>query len=407
MVKILSNKTAYLNKVPNSVKLSKNPLDKIDLKLLEGIQEGIPLFIEKDKLISLNDIEFITRNLETLNFFRGCKVGCTHCLKDAKNPKKGFESVLFEDLERFTNGFKLLSERFGFNLLNCTKYLTIIDDANPSDMPIKGLNNHHSVAEGMRLIFEKLAIPTLYVTSGWNKNSKQAQSGALEVNDMILKNKDSAKVEISINPFNRLMEKSREALKNKDRETADFFRNIYISNMVNTISTFLNLFEIDKASIIYRHAGDYEGNELVGEKETAKLYNEIYNSLSKNIGSKVEQLKCLAPEIITRFDKSHLIEPSGRARQYFPFDINMKVQDGLIKESLNWADKSEEEKYSELKYQALKCVDINGKIYTTKPATHTYCINSPIELTIPTNLQLNYIQKDLKTPNIFSDIDVY
>ena len=50
MVKILSNKTAYLNKVPNSVKLSKNPLDKIDLKLLEGIQEGIPLFIEKDKL---------------------------------------------------------------------------------------------------------------------------------------------------------------------------------------------------------------------------------------------------------------------------------------------------------------------------------------------------------------------
>lgn len=81
-------------------------------------------------------------------------------------------------MERFTDGFKSLSQRLGFDVLNGNKYLSIVDDSNPSDFPIEGLSSKHSVVEAMRLIYKKLNIPTLFVTSGWSKASKYAQENA-------------------------------------------------------------------------------------------------------------------------------------------------------------------------------------------------------------------------------------
>ena len=211
-----------------SVKNSTAPLSLLDVDKVEGLQKGIKLFDG----INLKDIAFITKKLETLNFFRGCSVGCTHCLKDAKC-KNSIKSVLFEDIKRFTQGFKELSERFGFNILNGIKYLSITDDANPSDVLIKGLERNHTVAEGIKLISDNLGISSLYVTSGWNKNSIIAQSGAEEIAQMIVKNPSSAKVEISINPFSKIMEISRKALKNNNKEKADYYRKMFIERMAN------------------------------------------------------------------------------------------------------------------------------------------------------------------------------
>ena len=389
-----------LNNIPNSIKNSPYPLTKLNLEKFEGLQNGIPLF----ENVKLKDIAFVTKRFETLDLFRGCNVACMHCLKDAKPIKNG--TILFEDLERFLDGFKIISERFGFNVFQGNKYLNIIDDSNPSDIPIKGKSRDHSVVEAMKLIYEKIKLPTIFVTSGWNKASKYAQSTANELVRMIKRDPDSVvSVEVSINPFSGLMEKSRNALNKSKQSEAEFYKKIYTDRMANTLAVFLELFENGKASIIYRHAPNYKGNELVDEKATRELYQEIYNKLKYMSSSSLENVPQLKPENLTKFDKTHLIESSGRGRQYFPLDMNMKEQSELIDEVLRWNNLSKAEKMKELLDYAIKAVDINGDIYTTFPANHVDYISAPIEITVPTNIRLNYENKP-KLDSIFSDIEV-
>ena len=404
MIKTTGIISKQIKLIPTQIKTAEYPLTKVDLSRFEGIQRDIPLFDGKKK-IALTDIAFITKHLETLNLFRGCRVNCSHCLKDAKPPLKGSETILFEDLERFLNGFKALSERFEFNVLNGTKYLSIVDDSNPSDTPIKGLTRMYSVVDAMNLIYQKLQIPTLFVTSGWNKSSKYAQNNAENLVKMVKNNPETIKdIEISINPFSGIMEKSRESLKNKSPENANFFRNIYTSRMANVLATFIDLFNLEKATVIYRHANNTQKEEI-NEFATKKLYEEIYTKLSSIVGSKLETLPQLKPENLTRFDKKHLIEPSGRARKFFSKEENFKEQSHLITEALDWNILTSKEKKEKLQEFAVKGIDINGRVYATMPATNVEFVNTPIELTVPTNIQLNYIN-EIQTKPIFSDIEL-
>lgn len=409
-VNMISSKLKQtVNNIPYHVKTGSFPLSKIDTKLIEGIQKSIPLFDTTDNFVSMENIDFITKKFETLNLFRGCNVGCSHCLKDAKLKQKSNRTILYEDLIRFTEGFKNLSERLGFNVFSGNKYVSIVDDSNPIDFPIRGLDGNHDVVDAIKLIYESIKLPILFVTSGWNQKSLQAQNSAKKIAKQFKENPQSLKdIEVSINPFSSIMEKSRKALLTGDSEKANYLRDLYTDRIANTILTFWEFFKGDNglAKIIYRHAGNYKGNELVGEKETKKLYLEIYEKLKLMLGERIVEAPILDPEMLTKFDKSHLIEPSGRARAYFPFDINMKVQEGLIQESLNWNQLTQDEKFNFLKDNSLKCIDINGSIYTSRPATKTFCVNSPIELTTPTKIKLNFIRNNLETENIFSDIEL-
>ena len=392
----------YIKQLPKSIKDSKYPLSKLDTKFLEGIQSGIPLF-QGEKHLAMNSISFLSTRFETLNLFRGCTVGCSHCLKDAQ--ANGRRSILFEDLERFLNGFKTLNERLGFNVFNGNKYLSIVDDSNPSDFPILGKDRKHSVVEAIEKIYEKLNIPILFVTSGWNKGSGYAQKASEELANAIKKNPSMIEsVDISINPFVGILEKSREASKNNNQDKADFLRNVYTSRMANVLATFLNAFASNKAQIIYRHAPNAEGNELVNEVATKKLYEEIYTKLKKLVGSAIDNIPQLKPEELTRFDKSHLIESSGRGRQFFSSEINLREQEQLIDEAIEWECLSNEEKFKTLNDYALKCVDIDGSVYATMPSNKVDYISAPIELTVSTDIKLNYENKTPTKP-IFSDID--
>ena len=58
-----------------------------------------------------------------------------------------------------------------------------------------------------------------------------------------------------------------------------------------------------------------------------------------------------------------------------------------------------------LKNYSLKCVDINGQVYSTFPAIRVHSENMPIELTVPTHIKLNYINKQDSAP-VFSDIEL-
>lgn len=402
MMNSLSSINTYIKQLPNSIKESKYPLSKLDTKFLEGIQSGIPLF-QGEKHLTMNSISFLSTRFETLNLFRGCTVGCSHCLKDAQ--ANGHRSILFEDLERFLNGFKTLNERLGFNVFNGNKYLSIVDDSNPSDFPIEGKDRKHSIVEAIEKIYEKLNIPILFVTSGWNKGSGYAQKASEELANAIQKNPSMIEsVDISINPFVGILEKSREASKNNNQDKADFLRNVYTSRMANVLATFLNAFASNKAQIIYRHAPNAEGNELVNEVATKKLYEEIYTKLKKLVGSAIDNIPQLKPEELTRFDKSHLIESSGRGRQFFSSEINLREQEQLIDEAIEWECLSNEEKFKTLNDYALKCVDIDGSVYATMPSNKVDYISAPIELTVSTDIKLNYENKTPTKP-IFSDID--
>ena len=396
----LSKINLNLKTLPRELKEAKYPLTKLNLSQLEGIQSNIPLFHG----VKLEDVSFITKRFETLNLFRGCNVGCSHCLKNA-TPHEN-KTILYEDLTRFLDGFKQLNERLGFNVLNGNKYLNIIDDSNPSDIPIIGLSGKHSVIDAIGQIFEKLNLPILFVTSGWNKNSKYAQTTSTKLAQMAQKTPQMFEsIDISINPFTGIMEKSRQFLKNGNKENADFFRNLYTSQMANTITTFFKLFESGKSNIIYRHAPNIEGNELVNENATRKLYEDIYAKVKNLVGSAIEQVPELVPETLTRFDKSHLIEASGRGRRFFTQTTNYEEQQKLIDEALKWESMTPQQQYETLKDFALKCIDIDGKVYATMPATEVKSISAPIELTVPTKIRLNY-QNKTPSPQIFSDIDL-
>ena len=391
-MRIESNITTGLAKIPNKVKLSEFPLTKLDLSAIDGIQKDIPLF----EGVKIEDIAFITKHLETLNLFRGCKLGCSHCLKNAMAPKHGRESILFEDLRRFTLGFKNLSERLGFDVLNGNKYLNIIDDSNPIDSQIKGLNRNHGVAEAIKLIYDRLHIPTLFVTSGWtekrNGDYQYSQAAAKSIVNMVKKNPDSVvDVQISVNPFLRNTNSNQNSINSS-----------YVNRIARAITTFLDLFKIDKASLIYRHAQDgYDGYDA---NSTKQLYEAIFKKVQEMANSTLEGFPQLAPENVTKFDKSHLIEPSGRGRKFFSFEQNMKLQQELIQDSMDWGMSTKDEQRKILLNNALKCIDIDGSVYTTKPSSAEF-VASPIEITIPTDIKLNYINKEKPNP-IFSDIEV-
>lgn len=387
-----------LSNISSTVKSTPFPLSQINPNCLEGIQKDIPIF----NSVTMEDIAFITKRFETLNLFRGCSSGCSHCLKDAKPIKNG--TILFEDLKNFLNGFKTLNERLGFNVFQGNKYLSIIDDSNPFDIPIRGETRLHSVNEAVKMIYEKIKLPTIFVTSGWNRGSKYSQKTTEEFAKMVEKNPEMIEsVEVSINPFDGLMEKSRKALNSENADKAEFFRNIYTDRIANALNVFLKLFETGKARVIYRHAPDFPGNELVGEHATAQLYSEIYSKLKQMTGSLLENIQALKPENLTNFDKSHLIESSGRGRRFFPNQHNLKEQEELIEEVLYRDSMSPQERHKELLDCSVKCIDINGKVYATMPATKVDYISAPIELTFPTDIKLNYKNKT-SVPPVFSEI---
>ena len=111
------NKVSQINKyiTNNSSFWSKSsfPLEKIDLKKIEGIQADIPLF----EGVNLESIKFLTKWFQVLNLTRGCREQCTFCLRNAQTSLKeindNINTILWEDLTRFTEGFRKLSERLG------------------------------------------------------------------------------------------------------------------------------------------------------------------------------------------------------------------------------------------------------------------------------------------------------
>ena len=356
------------------------PLEKLDLKKIEGIQKDIPLF----QTTSMEQIKFISKWFQVLNLMRGCFENCTFCLRNAQKPiKENFENIntiLWNDFLRFTEGFSKLGERLGVNPLKGNSHITLFEDSNMPIAKMKDLNgNIYSTTDAVKEIYSKFQIPIVFVTSGWGVNNKFAQKTAEELCEFVSKNPECVReFAVSINPF--------------------FYgsRDKYIEKVANALKTFLPLFKngTKAGSTLFKHNyPNGKDTEITGKNAAKKLYNEIYLKLQKITNSKLSDYERLKPEFVTRHKESNLIENKGRGQKFFSADEVSQNDKKLFVESFEWMTLTPEQKQQRAYECMTKNVDINGQIYLITPS----------EQRISTNIGLNFINKDKKTAPIHTD----
>lgn len=382
MVNISRPARSYLRKVPSYLKTSEFPLTKMDTLMLESFQTDLDVF----EGVKMSDIAFLSKDLSTINLFRGCRAGCSHCMKNAVVPNPRKETVLYEDLKGFTNGLKVISERLGFNILNGNKVINIAEDSNPLETTIKGLTRNHSLVEGLKTIHKNLNIPTVISTSGWvnprHPDYVRASKEAQKLTRFVKQNPDAVKeVQVEINPF---------------LETFD-----YSGRMARALFTFLDLFKMGKAKVVYQHTKNLKkGFDADATKE---IYERIYNNLQELAGSNLEGIPELNPKKITEIKRSHWIEQAGRGKKFFSEESNNDMHNRLLNEKFRWHELSQREKDNYLLNNTRKCVDIDGKVYCAKKTRLEYN-QTPIEINLPTDIQLNYTDKT-KPYKLFNEIE--
>ena len=382
---IYKSAKSYLSSIPSHIKLSEYPLTKMDANKLNVFLKDYSVF----QGLNMSDVAFITKKLDTINLFRGCTVGCLHCLRNAVAPKKNRETILFEDLRQLLNAFHNLSERLGFDILNGNKFLNIADDSEPMNIPIKGIKEDHGISEVIRLIYKKLGIPVSLTTSGWESKMdrsigyQQQYKTAKWLVQTAKTTPDAIKeIQVSINPF-------------QPSES-------YANRMANTLYAFLDLFKLNKVRIIYKHSKD--NLSQYGADAAKKLYEEIYAKLQILADSKLECFPELKPEIVTKISKNNWIQPSGRGRKFISEQENKNLQEKFENEFKIWQGMSPKEQYDTLLNKSRKFIDIDGSIYVSKP-TNIFYTHEPIEVTVPTDIKLNFINQE-KPNKIFSDVDL-
>lgn len=371
----------YITNNSSSWARSSFPLEKIDLKKIEGIQVDIPLF----KGVNLENIKFLTKWFQVLNLTRGCREQCTFCLRNAQTPLKEthdtINTILWDDLIRFTEGFKRFGERLGVNPFQGNSHITLFEDANLPDVIIKDKNcTVQSMKNVIQNVYENIRLPFVFVTSGWNVNNKNAQKAAEEICDYVMQTPDCTKeFAISINPFYAGERKN------------------YIEKAVNTLRTFLPLFKTgeEKASILLKYNYSNGINADKNAKEIAfKLYTDIFEQLKSLCGSSLDGYEYLNPKNILKHRTDNYIENKGRGQRFFSNDDVKKNNNKLFVESFEWMTLTPKQKKEYAYNYTTKNIDINGKIYLITPS----------EQVIETDIGLNFINKDKKTARIHSDI---
>lgn len=370
----------YLLSKSAELRAAEFPLEKLDLKMIEGIQSDIPLF----KTNSMKEIKFISKWFQVLNLMRGCVENCTFCLRNAQKPIKEtsetINTILWEDFLRFTKGFAKLGERLDVNPLKGNSHITLFEDSNMPVARMKDLNGRiHSTSEAVKELFSKLNIPIVFVTSGWNKNDKFAQKTAEELCKYVSQNPECAReFAVSVNPF--------------------FYgaREKYIEKVANVLKTFLPLFKngTEVGSTLFKH--NYPNGkeaEITGELAAKKLYQEIYAQLQKITDSSLSDYERLKPDFVTRHKESNLIENKGRGQRFFSQDEVSQNNKKLFIETFEWLTLTPEQKRQRAYECMTKNVNINGKVY----------LMTPSEQRISTNIGLNFINKDKQTATIHTD----
>lgn len=382
--KSLNSATKYLNKAKGIVKPY---LYSFNLDKLNGIQTGIKTF----EGLSIKEIGLILNNLSTIMVKRGCSNRCSHCFCEAipqhfTKDSNLTSSISWEDFGNFFNDYEQLKNRLGFDVIHSDKVISLFHDADCVEIEMKDKNGKvYDFADASELLLNKTPCRELFDTSGWNPKSGRLQKRAEKIVQFLAKNANRMnQINISVNPFHALLEKSNECIKAGDIVNAKYFRNLYTDRMANTIFTFTPI--LDSVSFILRTKSDNqfhsERSLRTIEQEILIKLEEMYNKDSAS-SQKYAKNKTQVYEIMAKVKrglnkKSYEIASLGRAKNFF---INSE-------DKSFWSIYSDLEMFfGELKRKSPETfIDANGQIYVS----NSY-------LTSPTKMQLNFSNKDKKT----------
>ena len=361
---------------------------------MDGIQKGIEVF---DGL-SMKDINFLTDGTYIL-LNRGCKNNCTHGAYSAGsfNKKDGnLNKMSFEDYQSLIQGANELEKRLN-GKAHVFDDLTLFLDSDCIDIEIEDKNGKKydiidCIKEAGR---EKVGMSraVLLDTSGWPVNDKKSQQRAEKIVSYLLEDDGSKKVRqfnISINPYHGIYAKAKELENEGKQPKADKLKELYAKRMANVLFTVTPALETkNKINIIQRYvSGIYtERNDLnelyeIQDKvknELEKMYDEDLNSSQKIVKTEADKQKYMAKweGKLNISPKDNAISPFGRAEKLFD-----KKHSTSNTRKLKAVFHAIIHDYSYF----YKVINTNGKVYMLEK-----------DIAIPTNISLNFENKDKKT----------
>lgn len=394
-----------------------------ELRILEGLQEGIDVF----KGLKLKQIAFVGEDLHSIMNLRGCYSHCAYCYPGAQKPIKQTEkminSVLFEDFEAVTNGFKTLKERSGLNFIHHhaqTPYHTIVYDSDNISVAVKDLKgNLHEFPQLNKMMFDATGTKGIFDTSGWSVFSKTHQERAERIVEYYSKPENMNELHqfnISINPFHSTLVKVNELKKEGKIELADKMYKTHIERMANALFTCIPLSksknfstikralgwdvpnmqgyyftdELDLLRDIFRKFSQMAKNDLKTKQKYIKTPEKLHETLSifaKKLDQQGDVINLAQVDIDTKLIGAKNLEDFIRSKNpdMTDFDYVHLFKDTLSNQNRLHLIK-EYKRYGSANMYYVKMIDVNGKVYMSD----NYRM-------IPTDIQLNYKNKDMLT----------
>lgn len=382
------------------------PLGAYDLSKLEGIQYGIKVF----EGLNIKQVIILVSRLHAICTSRTCSNGCVHCYADAKpfhvkkDDTETITKMSWEDFCSLTEGIKEFADRMHKPVGNLPSFprktISPFVDADSMEIVLQDKNGkEYDMIDISKKIEQDLNFHTLFDTSGWTPKNKKLQERAQRYVEYINKQFDEGHqnliVNISLNPFHKLNSKYVEYI-NSDPKRAKKFRELYTDRMANV---FYTLIPLQNVMVLNRALhSDSSGNELYKRNAQAELIQEIRNKLEEKYKN---DPSCTPKSIIDNLDK-------------FDFIVNeIKTNAlGATGRLENLLDKNDEDLKESLKLHKLNhahpktiltnktgCignvfVDANGRVYATDEYN-----------TVKTDIQLNFKNKNKKTPPVFGLIE--
>lgn len=410
---------AYLDSVKPAKGFDKLSTDiyKFDLNKLDGIQDGIKVF---DGL-NIKELAFISRTVLSINTVRGCHNMCSHCYANALPPMKEagefINKMSWEDFKSLTAGYRELADRLGFHISASKidkseriRYMAPFHDSDCMDLVMKDKEGkEHFADEIIKELSDSTGIKGLFDTTGWAVSNKKLQQLAERYVEFYSKPenfKNMKHINISINPFHALHTRSVMERRAGNIEQAEKFREIYTERIANAIYTFTPILKTGKLDFIIR-GFDAERIGEVGKGFTVKdldaLITEILGKVKQKyiqdfagerkyiksedkIKSNIREIKKLMKnqlsDAVSLFDEERSLKTFGNSNKYYLSTKETIAENNkTIKAARGIKELSEEDLNG--------IIDSNGKYYIT-----TYYS------TYPTELQFNFINKNMKTAPI-------
>lgn len=409
-----------ISKMPKFLMLKEKTLQNLNLKKMEGLQYGIPVFSG----MSMKEIAFSIDSIHTVATLRGCDNACLHCYADAR-PNKKFENtegitnrMTFEDFKNLTDGITELKNRLGNITINSSKKgnlrgednykaSSLFHDSDCMNIYMTDKNGKvHNFPKLNKMLIESTGQRGFFDTAGWNPKDKAAQERAKEIAAYYSNpqfDKELEQFNISINAFNPWTVKAVELRKQGKFESADRIENAYVERMANVITTFTPVLNKPYFGIISRALPDNTKNAdgfTVKDlnKVRTKIYNKVLENLNGDYKNKAENknnfeirnyytgaLDNLQQQLFQKVDTG--IIPSGRYLKFAEKHSIDVPKDKLNEKTVEMLKNNKHSK--ENANDLFRIIDANGDLYLTDYITD-----------VPTDIHFNFESHNLKTPKM-------